>query len=421
MIPVESTPSPVIASPRGQLSAARIAAPRPPSHRSLIDVVVAGYLGVDLTPGFHAAPSPVRASDLFRPGTLIETKGLTVSLGGAVANTGLALKKFGRRVELMACISDDALGRTVTELLRAQGVRRGIRRIAGGTAYGIVIAPPHLNRIFFEDCGCNAHFTADHIDYDLVRRSRLFHFGYPPLMPRLWADGGAELHRMFARAQRLGVITSLDLALPDPLRPAGRADWRAILARVLPCVDIFVPSVEELLFMLEPETFARLQRRAGSDDMLDAIPEEAFARLADAAMAAGVKILMLKAGGRGAFIRTSDVAALQPVLGPSFPAAAWSQRSLWVRPFAVDRRRVHNASGAGDCAIAGFLSALLDGATLERAADYAMLAGRDNLYGNDARSGLRDWSTMTRIVKRTSAPVNGATAPRVSLNGHGKS
>ena len=74
---------------------------RPSSKSHPLDAVVAGYLGVDIAPGFPSGRAPVPASDLFRPGKLIETEGVSLSLGGVVANTGLAMKRFGRRVELM--------------------------------------------------------------------------------------------------------------------------------------------------------------------------------------------------------------------------------------------------------------------------------------------------------------------------------
>ena len=43
----------------------------------------------------------------------------------------------------------------------------------------------------------------------------------------------------------------MDMAAVDADSEAGRADWEAILKRVLPYVDFFVPSVEELCFMLD--------------------------------------------------------------------------------------------------------------------------------------------------------------------------
>ena len=61
-------------------------------RHSRLDAVVAGYLGVDIAPGFPTGRPAIAASELFRPGKLIETEGLSFSLGGVVANTGLAMK-----------------------------------------------------------------------------------------------------------------------------------------------------------------------------------------------------------------------------------------------------------------------------------------------------------------------------------------
>src|SRR3990172_9091313 len=57
--------------------------------------------------------------------------------------------------------------------------------------------------------------------YDLLAEARLFHFGYPPLMKRMYEARGHELREIFRRAKGTGVTTSLDMALPDPSSPAG--------------------------------------------------------------------------------------------------------------------------------------------------------------------------------------------------------
>jgi len=360
-----------------------------------LDAVVAGYLGVDIVPGFPAGRPAVPAADLFRPGRLIETAGLDFSLGGVVANTGLAMKRFGERVELMGSVGCDALGEIVMARLGEHGVAGGIRKNPrAGTAYGIVVAPQGMDRIFFEDPGTNDVFTADDIDYETVARCRLFHFGYPPLMKALWADNGAELQKLFRQVRELGVATSLDMALPDSDSPSGKANWRRILAETLPYVDIFVPSIEEILFMLEPEQYAGVLGSAAGRDMVDVIPDPLFDQLADQIMDMGVKVLMIKAGHRGAYLRTGSIPELNSATALRLPADNWSNRKLWSVPLPADPARIKNACGAGDCAAAGFLTALLKGAGIEKAAQYAMRAGRDNLYGIDAFSGLSDWEEM---------------------------
>lgn len=366
-----------------------------------VDAVVAGYLGLDLTPGFNAARSVASFAELFRPGKLIETEGLTVSLGGVVANTGLAMRRFGRRVELMGCVGCDALGDLALARLAQAGVSGGIRRNPlAGTAYGIVIAPPGLDRVFLEDPGCNRIYTAADVDFERVGQSRLFHFGYPPLMDALWANGGAELRILLARAREAGAAVSLDMTLPDPDSPAGGADWKGLLAGVLPFVDIFVPSIEELLYMLEPERFRRSLAGAEGGDLIGAVPLETYARLGDQVLAQGVKVLLIKAGYRGAYLRTGNLAPLAaPGSALRLSDAAGCPGGVWLPPFPVEESRFRNACGAGDCAVAGFLSALLNDKGIEEAGRYAMLAGRDNLYGEDAVSGLRDWARMTEALK----------------------
>lgn len=362
------------------------------------DAVVAGYLGLDITPGFSAQNAPVRLDELIRPGKLVQVEGLNLALGGVVANTGLAMQKFGKRVSLMGLVGNDILGEIVLHKLQSYGVTDGIgRTIRAGTAYGIVIAPPGTDRIFFEDPGCNSLMSTVNLDFTIIAHSRLFHFGYPTLMRRMMANGGAELLRMFKRIHRLGVATSLDMTLPDPASPAGKVDWQAILAAVLPHVDIFVPSLEELLCMMEPKHYGRLLAASG-DDLINAVPQDLIVHLGDRIMACGVKVLMIKAGHRGAYLRTGDVDKLNATTALKLPAGNWNGREIWVPVFKVDPARFKNACGAGDCAVAGFLVALLSGVKLEQAGRYAMLAGRDNLYGVDALSGLSNWPTMTMTV-----------------------
>src|SRR5207244_13607408 len=97
--------------------------------------------------------------------------------------------------------------------------------------------------------GCNATFGADDVRYDTLGSVRLFHFGYPPPMERMYTDNGAELATIFQRAKAMGITTTLDLSMPDPNSAAGRADWHAILGGRLPYVDVCVASAEEVLLI----------------------------------------------------------------------------------------------------------------------------------------------------------------------------
>jgi sugar/nucleoside kinase (ribokinase family) len=167
---------------------------------------------------------------------------------------------------------------------------------------------------------------------------------------------------------------------------------------VLPLVDIFVPSIEELLFMLEPELYSSIADLAAGGDMIDAIPPEEYGRLAEKVLAMGVKVLLIKAGHRGAYLRTGNLTELNSSVFRLSDRTACPQ-GVWILPFSVDANRFRNASGAGDCAVAGFLTALLKDESIITAGRFAMMAGRDNLYGNDALSGLVEWPRMENQLK----------------------
>ncbi len=77
-------------------------------------------------------------------------------------------------------------------------------------------------------------------------------------MRRFYMNGGEELRGLFQRAQKNGAATSLDMARPDPDGDSGKVNWRRYLENVLPHVDFFLPSIDELVFMLDPSRFNQL-------------------------------------------------------------------------------------------------------------------------------------------------------------------
>src|SRR5262245_48940231 len=217
------------------------------------DVVVAGHVCLDVMPRLDGPAAIV-------PGGLIEVGDAALSTGGAVANTGVALHRLGVAVRLVGKVGDDLFGGAVLDALGAHGLA-GDMIVAPGeaTSYSIVISPPGVDRCFLHCPGANATFGADDVGDEALAGARVLHFGYPPVTARMYADDGAELERLFARAHEAGAATSLDLSLPDPDTDAGRVDWRAVLARTLPHVDVFAPSLDELAFMLggdSPESLA---------------------------------------------------------------------------------------------------------------------------------------------------------------------
>ena len=76
--------------------------------------------------------------------------------------------------------------------------------------------------------------------------------------------------------------------------------------------------------MLEPRRYARILARAQGGDIMDAIAPDTVARLGDRILAMGVKVLMIKAGHRGAYLRTGDIGKLNAATSLNLPVDDWS-------------------------------------------------------------------------------------------------
>ncbi|MFW6061746.1 MAG: carbohydrate kinase family protein [Planctomycetota bacterium] len=364
-----------------------------------IDCVVAGHICLDVTPEFRTGGSSV--AEIFRPGSLIQVGSATISTGGPVSNTGFPLRRLGNTVKLMGKCGDDMWGRALIEKIReeAPGAEEGMQVVPGEeSSYTVVVSPPGIDRIFLHCPGANDTFGAENIDLDTIGQARLVHFGYPPLMARTYADGGAELVKIFQAIKDSGATASLDMAYPDPSGPAAEVDWRALLGKTLPHVDIFTPSVEELLLVLRRETFDELTRRAGGGEMLPLITGEILADLADECLQAGAAVVLIKCGYLGMYVRTAGADRLAEAgRGQPEDVAPWADRELFEPSYAVEQ--IVSATGAGDCAIAGFLTAFLRGEPLDEAMRYACAVGGQNLAAADSISGVQTWQATTRHIR----------------------
>jgi sugar/nucleoside kinase (ribokinase family) len=361
-----------------------------------IQAIVAGHICLDLIPQFQTDAGPDLSAYL-APGRLAEVGPMTLSTGGAVANTGLNLARLGVRTRLMGKIGDDLLGTAVLDLLRQHGSELADAMIVvpGETSsYTIVINPPHIDRGFLHCVGANSTFGAEDVRYELLSEARVFHFGYPPLMPRFYTHQGDELVEMYRRAQETGVTTSLDMTMPDPTGPGGQVDWVALMRRAMPFVHLFLPSVEEWLFMANRARFDHLSATVGPDGMIWHLGEDEIRNLAEQALDMGARVVLLKLGARGLYLRTGPLDALGRG-GPS-QLDLWRDRELWQPAFRPDA--VVGTTGAGDATIAGFITALLHDLPPERALAIAAAVGACNVEAADALSGVRTWQeTLARL------------------------
>lgn len=301
-------------------------------------VIAAGHICLDITPVFPEMK--VNSLDqILSPGKLLQMGKADVHTGGAVANTGLAMKKLGADVRLAGKIGKDAFGELILNILKKYDAQEGMTVSEGeSTSYSVILAVPGIDRIFLHNPGANDSFCSDDIQDELLKDAVLFHFGYPPLMKSMYQNDGMELVKLLQKAKHAGAAVSLDMAAVDPGSEPGSADWKTILTRALPFVDFFMPSAEELCYMLDRERFYQWQERAR--------------------------------GGREIFERS------------------------------YIPERILSGTGAGDTSIAAFLTAVLKGFGPEECLHLAAAAGASCVAEYDALSGIGTLGELQEKINR---------------------
>lgn len=347
-------------------------------------IIAAGHICLDITPVFPAGRAYAGVGELLTPGKLIHMEPADVHTGGSVANTGLALKILGNDVTLMGKVGDDAFGAMVRAILAQHGAEGLLVDPDSSTSYSVVLAVPGVDRIFLHNPGANDTFSGRDIPEEALEDAALFHFGYPPLMRKMYENGGRELVGLFARVKAKGIATSLDFAAIDPASEAGQVDWQALLCAALPYVDFFLPSFEELCLMLDREKYDRLVALGG--DMAGHLDMGRDVKpLAQKLLRMGAKAVLIKCGTAGMYYCTGDMAGAGSRL--ALDSTAWGHQQGVQPCFKADI--VRSATGAGDTSIAAYLTAVLLGKTPQECAALAAAEGACAVATYDALGGLQ--------------------------------
>ncbi len=348
-------------------------------------MVVVGHVCLDVIPRLWADPRR-RA---LQPGALDLIGPATLAVGGSVGNTGVALRRLGLRPHLVARVGDDPFGGVLTGLLRARVPGRDLHLVAvpgGRTSYSLVFNLPGRDRSIQHFSGVNDTFVADDVPEHVLEGADLLHVGYPPLMAAMIDDDGRELRRLLGRARTGGAVTSLDMASAN-LEPGEiQVSWRRLLERVLPEVDVFLPSLGEAVHLLG----RRLRRGSDGAPALGSV-----ARLTEEMVSMGVAVAGIKLGEHGLYIRTADAARLATGCGRLAPD--WADRELYSTVFETE---VAGTAGAGDTTIAGFLFGLLAGMAPGDAITAACAVGGASTEAVDGTSGVPAWPRIERRLRR---------------------
>jgi sugar/nucleoside kinase (ribokinase family) len=231
------------------------------------------------------------------------------------------------------------------------------------------------------------------LDESCWKDSRILHFGYPPLMREIAADGGRGLAEKFAEVQSSGLLVSLDMAMCAEGTPERATNWKQWLRQVLPHVDLFLPSVDEIMLMLADEPDLHSRSVAHHNSATAVFDTSHLAKLADKLLGFGVPIVLIKLGEQGLYLRTSENVSMlsSRAVWHDFDWRPWRNRELLAPCFNVD---VVGTTGAGDCAIAGFLMAMLRSQPPEAAICCAASVASHCVQSADATSNIPSWSEI---------------------------
>lgn len=309
------------------------------------DAIVAGSCVVDLL------CRPVKLDQPLVGGKLHYTEPLLVTAGGITSNSGVTLARLGLRVGVMAFVGKDAWAPVVREMFTAEGIDTSIvlPHTTLATSTTVVAIDPSGERGFLHYGGSsNALSPAMVLDHlDVFARSKFLLLGYYSMLPEL----ENELPAVLRKVRAAGCKTALDAG--------GSGGAMQPLDRILPELDVYVPSLDEAV------------HQTGLHD-----PR----KIIDAYRACGAPgIVGVKLGKQGVLLspRAGEYVSV-PICTPPGP--------------------VVDTTGAGDSFYAGLLAGLIKGLSIEQAGRIGTAAAACCVTVLGGSAGGRDWNSTQRIA-----------------------
>lgn len=275
---------------------------------------------------------------------------LELNTGGCATNSAIALAKLGMTPAIIGKIGNDGFGNYMLSELRRWGVNTSGLKMEYGlaTSASVVMINSRGERSFWHCLGANAQFGEEDIDFSIIKNSRILFVAGALLMPKL---DGEPTARLLEQAQRSGVYTALDTAWDS----TGR--WMRAIAPCLPYLDLFAPSLEEAEML------------TGKQDVKE---------MADQFISMGVKLVVIKMGSRGCFIKHSN--------GQKYSIPTYTR----IKP--VD------TTGAGDSFVAGFLTGMLKGFDLYKCGKLANAVGTHCVMKVGASNGIKSLDETLKFM-----------------------
>ena len=300
-----------------------------------MDAAIFGLIVADML----AEPMDLR--DPPDPGGLALLRSLTVTTGGNVCNTAVAMAKLGMKAAAAGLVGDDVLGVAVIERMRQAGVDTLAVFIndQAQTSATVVAVEPGGERCFFHVPGVTALLdtTAFRRCIPMFKQCAYVQIGYFGLLPAITP----ELPDLLFELRQLAPQTKIAL---DTVNPPDSWD---LLKPILPRLDVFVPSRTEA---------TALTGESDPQKMVAAFREQ---------MTRG--LIGIKLDAEGCYLDDG----MTSVHVPAYPV------------------EVVDTTGAGDTWYGGLMTALIKGMPVDRAGQFANRVAADCCAALGGSAGVR--------------------------------
>lgn len=291
------------------------------------------------------------------PGSLIRTDRVEFTIGGCAANVAVDMARLGLQIGISGRVGNDVFGREVRDRLVAAKVNCSglVLSETSPTSTTFVLNVQGEDRRFIHCVGANAEYDGLQVTQAQIAAARVLYVGGFGLLEALSPE---KVVRMFRLAREAGVITVLDVVLPE----SGNhlLDW---ISQVLPWTDYFFPNNDESTQLLQGE----------SD------PQHQVSRFREL----GAKTVVITCGSQGAIL-ASPTARLKSDVYPVTPV---------------------DATGTGDAFVSGYVYGILNHAPPEKCLALGTAMGASCVRCMGATTGVFDLPELHQFIARQSLVV----------------
>lgn len=283
-------------------------------------------------------------------GKLELVSNIQLHTGGCALNTAFVLSKLGIKTGIIGRIGNDGFGEFILKKLKEMKIdtKNLIIDKINSTSTTAVLVSEDGERSFLHSTGANSNLSEKDIDFKLLSNYKILHIGGTFLMNKL---EGKPLGRVLKKAKEMNIITSVDTCWD----PEGK--WYELIHPLLKFTDIILPSYDEAVM---------ISRKKKPED------------IADFFLNRGPKIVIIKMGDRGCFIKNHNQSYTIPAL----------------------KVKVVDTTGAGDAFVGGFLTGYLKGWGLKQSGIFANAVGALCVSSLGAFSGILSFTETLEFISK---------------------